>query len=594
MARSEQQAAPSSSAEQHTSSPSREPQESGDASEDTRPVPKSIHEYGPSQVFSPVGPVSQNAEKIQQAVRMLQTRYISLWQLGLMSAAMQLFLFTMAPEQAIDGAHTVVSRIANNVQYWAPCLLATFAIMTLKRNRTVTMIDQLFQQIAVREQTERLQFDRQIRSATEKERRRYQREIDVLNANLNAKQMQLVAERAQAGVYRDLFEQSRQAALGGSHGGVPPAAPPHPQFASPLTGPPRPAPAAPAGASEPRSVLARAQSQLETYFGSPDEAASLFCKLRPASATASPTAKAAEPPAGSAASKPAGEFALPPAPPTASAAAAPAAAPSSAPAAGGEAASLGRVLGAVAALEAETRAAAAARREEREEGERLRAAWLAREASLAEEHRRRAAEATARADKAEAALRALAALLAEGGGDRAERVGEGAVDKGAVEREQSAAPAGEAAMADAAVKAAQQRPPARPPSCERLLERRASGRTVAFGDEEARAVVLEVLAEKTGFLSDAIELEMELEADLLLASHGEFARHELVAELQRRLALEVQDTRRLTGAKRVRELVDAMTAELAWRSLPPSPHGSLKNVRDALPGQARDTSPLVG
>ena len=87
---------------------------------------------------------------------------------------------------------------------------------------------------------------------------------------------------------------------------------------------------------------------------------------------------------------------------------------------------------------------------------------------------------------------------------------------------------------------------------------------------------------------------MELEADLLLASHGEFARHELVAELQRRLALEVQDTRRLTGAKRVRELVDAMTAELAWRSLPPSPHGSLKNVRDALPGRARDTSPLVG
>ena len=67
---------------------------------DDRPMPKHISEYGPSQVFSPlgpVGPVARHSDQIREAVNVLHTRYISLWQLGLMSAAMQLFLFCLAP-----------------------------------------------------------------------------------------------------------------------------------------------------------------------------------------------------------------------------------------------------------------------------------------------------------------------------------------------------------------------------------------------------------------------------------------------------------------------------------------------------------------
>ena len=74
---------------------------------------------------------------------------------------------------------------------------------------------------------------------------------------------------------------------------------------------------------------------------------------------------------------------------------------------------------------------------------------------------------------------------------------------------------------------------------------------------------------------------MELEADLQLASHGVFAREEFISELQKRLAVEVQQKGRLEAALTVRAVVEAMTAELADRSVTPSPSGSLKNVRDA-------------
>lgn len=126
---------------------------------DNRPMPTSVTAYGPTQIFSPVGPVSANSDKIRDAIRIMNTRYISLWHLGFLSAGMQLVLFLLAPEQAMDGATTVANRLYDNVQYWAPCLLAVLAMLFYRRNRTVHFLDNLFANIAMIEQNERSVMD---------------------------------------------------------------------------------------------------------------------------------------------------------------------------------------------------------------------------------------------------------------------------------------------------------------------------------------------------------------------------------------------------------------------------------------------------
>ena len=72
---------------------------------------------------------------------------------------MQLVLFLLAPEQAMDGATTVANRLYDNVQYWAPCLLAVLAMLFYRRNGTVHFLDNLFANIAMIEQNERSVMD---------------------------------------------------------------------------------------------------------------------------------------------------------------------------------------------------------------------------------------------------------------------------------------------------------------------------------------------------------------------------------------------------------------------------------------------------
>ena len=105
----------------------------------------SISSLGPSQIFSPEGPVTANSEKIRDALRVMSTRYISLWQLGFISAGMQLTMFLLAPQRAKDvlfdeaskTAYSIRYTLYDNVQYWAPCLLAVLAMLFLKRSRTL-------------------------------------------------------------------------------------------------------------------------------------------------------------------------------------------------------------------------------------------------------------------------------------------------------------------------------------------------------------------------------------------------------------------------------------------------------------------------
>merc|ERR1712086_862724 len=77
--------------------------------------------------------------------------------------------------------------------------------------------------------------------------------------------------------------------------------------------------------------------------------------------------------------------------------------------------------------------------------------------------------------------------------------------------------------------------------------------------EEATRVVLAVLAAKTGYEPDMIEMDMALETELGVDS---IKRVEILSDVQKELNVEAQDVAALARPQTVGEVVEAMIAEL--------------------------------
>ena len=77
---------------------------------------------------------------------------------------------------------------------------------------------------------------------------------------------------------------------------------------------------------------------------------------------------------------------------------------------------------------------------------------------------------------------------------------------------------------------------------------------------QAEAVVLEVLAQKTGYEADMIEEDMELESELGIDS---IKRVEILSAVQDKLGVEAQDVDALSRTRTVGEVIEAMQAEIA-------------------------------
>merc|ERR1719454_162916 len=76
----------------------------------------------------------------------------------------------------------------------------------------------------------------------------------------------------------------------------------------------------------------------------------------------------------------------------------------------------------------------------------------------------------------------------------------------------------------------------------------------------ATKVVLDVLAAKTGYEPDMIEMDMALETELGVDS---IKRVEILSEVQKQLDVEAQDVAALSRTQTVGEVVDAMLKEIA-------------------------------
>merc|ERR1719191_645838 len=77
---------------------------------------------------------------------------------------------------------------------------------------------------------------------------------------------------------------------------------------------------------------------------------------------------------------------------------------------------------------------------------------------------------------------------------------------------------------------------------------------------EATRVVLAVLAAKTGYEPDMIEMDMALETELGVDS---IKRVEILSDVQKQLDIEAQDVAALSRTQTVGEVVDAMLREIA-------------------------------
>ena len=77
--------------------------------------------------------------------------------------------------------------------------------------------------------------------------------------------------------------------------------------------------------------------------------------------------------------------------------------------------------------------------------------------------------------------------------------------------------------------------------------------------EEATRVVIDVLAAKTGYEPDMIEMDMALETELGVDS---IKRVEILSEVQKELNVEAQNVAALSRTQTVGEVVEAMIAEL--------------------------------
>merc|ERR1712087_1098983 len=86
--------------------------------------------------------------------------------------------------------------------------------------------------------------------------------------------------------------------------------------------------------------------------------------------------------------------------------------------------------------------------------------------------------------------------------------------------------------------------------------------------EQATNVVLSVLAAKTGYEVDMIEMDMALETELGVDS---IKRVEILSEVQKELKVEAQDVDALSRTQTVGEVVDAMIKELGSSAPPAAP-----------------------
>ena len=113
--------------------------------------------------------------------------------------------------------------------------------------------------------------------------------------------------------------------------------------------------------------------------------------------------------------------------------------------------------------------------------------------------------------------------------------------------------------------------------------------TAALNVSTAAAVevVLEVLANKTGYETDMLEMDMDLETELGVDS---IKRVEILSDVQAQLGIEAQDVAALGRTRTVGEVVDAMKAEIVMAAqggmATPAPSSGMKS-RTATPARAR-------
>merc|ERR1719440_1337348 len=109
---------------------------------------------------------------------------------------------------------------------------------------------------------------------------------------------------------------------------------------------------------------------------------------------------------------------------------------------------------------------------------------------------------------------------------------------------------------------------------------------------QATQVVLSVLAAKTGYEPDMIEMDMALETELGVDS---IKRVEILSDVQKELSVEAQDVAALSRTQTVGEVVEAMIAELRSQGLSGGGGGGSASVAvavDPTPSTSSRVSPL--
>ena len=99
--------------------------------------------------------------------------------------------------------------------------------------------------------------------------------------------------------------------------------------------------------------------------------------------------------------------------------------------------------------------------------------------------------------------------------------------------------------------------------------------------------MLDVLAAKTGYETDMLEMDMDLETELGVDS---IKRVEILSDVQAQFGIEAQDVAALGRTRTVGEVVDAMKAEIVMAAqggmATPAPSSGMKS-RTATPARAR-------
>ena len=161
--------------------PAAEPVWDGEDTNDDNAVRRNLSDLGPlgvTRVYrtATVGPVNANSTTIRDYLRVIRTRYISMWQLAALGGGMQVVLYFSSPYRRamleFDAPVTVVNMLFEQVHYWAPSLLALVGMAMVKRHRSLNFLDMLFDRIAVQEQEDRSAVDEEVQERILTEQRR--------------------------------------------------------------------------------------------------------------------------------------------------------------------------------------------------------------------------------------------------------------------------------------------------------------------------------------------------------------------------------------------------------------------------------------